>query len=142
MKHLEEAVIGTIHAFCAQILRERPVEAVVDPAFEELSEGESSRIYGRAFRAWLQQRLDQPSPGLRRALGPAGLARFWDAAPPLDQLKQAGWKLVEWRDFPEPWRRPEYDRKGDIDALVEFAARLGANGRATRNAPATICINR
>ncbi len=30
LKHLEEASIGTIHSFCAQILRERPVEANVD----------------------------------------------------------------------------------------------------------------
>src|SRR5207248_5523146 len=38
LEHLEEAAIGTIHAFCAQILHERPVEAVVDPAFQELSQ--------------------------------------------------------------------------------------------------------
>ena len=38
LEHLEEAAIGTIHSFCAQILRERPVEARVDPAFEELTE--------------------------------------------------------------------------------------------------------
>src|SRR5579863_2548332 len=36
LEHLEEASIGTIHSFCAQILRERPVEAVVDPSYEEL----------------------------------------------------------------------------------------------------------
>jgi len=56
LEHLEEASIGT-HSFflCAQILRERPVEAVVDPAFEELSEQQSSRIYERAFRAWIQR---------------------------------------------------------------------------------------
>jgi ATP-dependent helicase/nuclease subunit A len=38
LEHLEEASIGTIHSFCAQLLRERPVEARVDPAFQELSE--------------------------------------------------------------------------------------------------------
>src|SRR5947209_56205 len=38
LARLEEASIGTIHSFCAQLLRERPVEARVDPAFEELSE--------------------------------------------------------------------------------------------------------
>src|SRR5271170_4138738 len=42
LEHLEEASIGTIHSFCAQILRERPVEAVVDPAFEELSEQQAA----------------------------------------------------------------------------------------------------
>ncbi len=65
---MEEASIGTIHSFCAQILRERPVEAVVDPAFEELSEQQASRIYERAFRSWIQRKLGEGAPGLRRAL--------------------------------------------------------------------------
>ena len=38
LKRLEEASIGTIHSFCAQILRERPVEARIDPAFQDLPE--------------------------------------------------------------------------------------------------------
>src|SRR5437763_9910485 len=38
LKHLEDAAIGTIHSFCAQILRERPVEAGIDPAFVEAAE--------------------------------------------------------------------------------------------------------
>ena len=57
LKYFEEASIGTIHSFCAQILRERPVEACVDPAFEELSEQESNRLNHRAFRTWLERRL-------------------------------------------------------------------------------------
>src|SRR5207244_10093374 len=67
VERLEEASVGTIHSFCAQILRERPVEAVVDPAFEEISEHESSRLYERAFRSWLQHKLGEPAPALRRA---------------------------------------------------------------------------
>src|SRR5207248_2845902 len=47
---LEEARIGTIHSFCAEILRERPVEANIDPAFEELSEIDASRLYRQVFR--------------------------------------------------------------------------------------------
>src|SRR6476660_2028175 len=31
LEELEEASIGTIHSFCAQILRSRPVEARIDP---------------------------------------------------------------------------------------------------------------
>lgn len=36
--HVERCFIGTIHSFCARLLRERPVEAGVDPGFEELDE--------------------------------------------------------------------------------------------------------
>src|ERR1051325_8187854 len=45
LEGLEEGSMGPIQSFCAQSLRERPVEARVDPSFEELSEQESGRIY-------------------------------------------------------------------------------------------------
>ncbi len=117
LKHLEEAVIGTIHGFCTQILRERPVEAVVDPAFEEMSEGEIARLFNRAFRTWLERSLNRPAPALRRALV--------RGAAPIEQLKKAGWTLVEWRDFPAAWRRSAFDREGEINALVASAVELG-----------------
>ncbi|MEE8384860.1 MAG: UvrD-helicase domain-containing protein, partial [Dehalococcoidia bacterium] len=36
--------VGTIHSFCARLLRERPVEAGVDPAFTEMDEAEDERL--------------------------------------------------------------------------------------------------
>jgi len=57
----------------AEVLRERPVEACVDPAFEELAEKEQQRIYDRAFYAWFERALNEERPGLRRALrAPSG----------------------------------------------------------------------
>jgi ATP-dependent exoDNAse (exonuclease V) beta subunit len=82
LEHLEEAAIGTIHAFCAQILRERPVEARVDPGFVELSEQEANRLYRRAFRAWLEAQLSGESPGLRRAFARLAYRESWDPAGP------------------------------------------------------------
>src|SRR5436190_13048053 len=35
---LEEAHVNTIHGFCAELIRERPVEACVDPLFAVLTE--------------------------------------------------------------------------------------------------------
>jgi ATP-dependent exoDNAse (exonuclease V) beta subunit len=119
LEHLEEASIGTIHSFCAQILRERPVEAVVDPAFEELSEQQASRIYERAFRAWIQRKLGEGAPGLRRSLVRLASADSFDRASPMEQLQYAAWKLIEWRDHPAPWRRVLFNRKAEIDRLVE-----------------------
>jgi len=54
LRQLEAAHIGTIHAFCADMLRERPVEAKVDPLFEVASEDESERLYDEAFTRWFQ----------------------------------------------------------------------------------------
>jgi ATP-dependent helicase/nuclease subunit A len=119
LEHLEEASIGTIHSFCAQILRERPVEAVVDPAFEELSEQQASRIYERAFRAWMQRKLGEGAPGLRRALVRLASRDSYDGASPIEQLQYAAWKLIEWRDHPAPWRTKEFKRESEIDRLVE-----------------------
>jgi ATP-dependent exoDNAse (exonuclease V) beta subunit len=119
LEHLEEASIGTIHSFCAQILRERPVEAVVDPAFEELSEQQASRLYERAFRAWMQKKLGEGSPGLRRALVRLASRDSLDSASPMEQLQFAAAKLIEWRDHPAPWRRMPFEREREIDRIVE-----------------------
>ena len=124
LEHLEEASIGTIHSFCAQLLRERPVEARVDPAFQELSEQESSRLYQRSFRAWLERRLSEPSPGLRRAFARLAWRDSWDDSPPLEQLQYAGRKLVEWRDYPAAWRREPFSRDEEIGTLVRMAREL------------------
>src|SRR3984893_598291 len=119
LEHLEEASIGTIHSFCAQILRERPVEAVIDPAFEELSEQQASRLYERAFRAWMQKKLGEGSPGLRRALVRLASRDSFDSASPMEQLQFAAAKLIEWRDHPAPWRRMPFERDREIDRLIE-----------------------
>ena len=118
LEHLEEASIGTIHAFCAQILRERPVEAVVDPAFQELTDQQASRIFERAFRAWFQQKLAEGAPALRRALARLAARESSDAGPPITQLQYAAWKLIEWRDHPAAWRQPPFHRSAEIDQLI------------------------
>src|SRR5262249_11247814 len=61
LETLEEAHVNTIHGFCAELLRERPVEACVDPLFAVLTEAQADRMYTRAFRAWLQEALKNPS---------------------------------------------------------------------------------
>lgn len=121
---LEEASIGTIHSFCAQILRERPVEAGVDPAFEELNEQASARLYQRAFRAWLERRLNVSSPGLRRAFARLAWPESWNDTPPLEQLQFAGKKLVEWRDYRAAWRREPFAREEEIDTIVRLVREL------------------
>jgi ATP-dependent exoDNAse (exonuclease V) beta subunit len=126
LERLEEASIGTIHSFCAQILRERPVEAGVDPGFEELTEQEAGRLYRRAFRSWLERRLDEDSPGLRRAFARLSWRDAWEDSSAIDQLQRAGWKLVEWRDFPAPWRRDTFAREAEIDTLARMTRDLAA----------------
>ncbi len=122
LETLEEAHVNTIHGFCAELLRERPVEASVDPLFAVLTEPQADRLYGRAFRAWLQEALQDPPEGLRRALrrtsAPAFRGNVGDSDGPIDRLRGAGRTLAEWRDYTRPWHRPAFDRAAEASRLI------------------------
>jgi ATP-dependent helicase/nuclease subunit A len=124
LKRLEEARIGTIHSFCAEILRQRPVEARIPPGFEELDEVQAMALYARAFDTWIQNALGRMSPGLRRALSRISAVPDREEGSPLDRLRSAGHHFIEWRDFPAPWRRQPFDREHEIDILVEQVGQL------------------
>jgi ATP-dependent helicase/nuclease subunit A len=57
---IERFFAGTIHAFCARLLRERPVEAGVAPGFAELDDVEE-RMLRR--RAWVDYRAQASATG-------------------------------------------------------------------------------
>jgi ATP-dependent exoDNAse (exonuclease V) beta subunit len=120
LETLEEAHVNTIHGFCAELLRERPVEACVDPLFVVLTEPQAARLYDRAFAAWLQLALQEPPEGARRALRRTSAPSFGGGGSdgPVDRLRNAGRALAEWRDFPAPWHRPPFDRVEEITRLV------------------------
>ncbi|HEY6291601.1 MAG TPA: UvrD-helicase domain-containing protein, partial [Terriglobia bacterium] len=111
---LEESHISTIHGFCADLLRARPVEACVDPRFESLDEAAARRLYDEAFERWLEEKLENPPEGIRRAL-----RRRSRDDDPTARLRAAGWELAGWQDYPAPWRRDPFPREAEINALVE-----------------------
>ena len=49
LSELELARVGTIHAFCGDLLRERPVQAGIDPLFEVAAEDEAEGLANQAF---------------------------------------------------------------------------------------------
>jgi ATP-dependent helicase/nuclease subunit A len=68
LRHLERLFAGTIHAFCAHLLRERPVEAGVAPGFTELDEiAEVDQRY-RAWRDYLDRERARGSTILQELL--------------------------------------------------------------------------
>jgi ATP-dependent exoDNAse (exonuclease V) beta subunit len=125
----EESHVSTIHGFCAELLRQRPVEARVDPAFVVLTESQAEQFFEEAFLAWLHERLGSPGEGLRRALRRPSRWRpdEDDENGPVDRLKRAARDLAEWRDHEAAWRRPAYDRERAIDALVETLGAFAAD---------------
>ncbi len=117
----EEAHVSTIHGFCAEILRERPVEARVDPAFVVLTDTQTDRLFEEAFTSWLHDQLAFPSEGVRRSLR---RPMRWrpeddDGDGPIERLRRAARDLREWRDHTTPWTRPSYDRRLSIKLLME-----------------------
>lgn len=121
LEQLELARIGTIHAFCGDLLHERPVEAAIDPLFEVAAEDEVQALADEAFDGWFETVLADPPEGIRRLL-----RRRSDRGDlPREQLRNAMSNLREHRDFPAPWRRDPFDRDNRIDALVGELAALG-----------------
>ncbi|HUT33698.1 MAG TPA: UvrD-helicase domain-containing protein [Planctomycetota bacterium] len=68
LEDLGHAPIGTIHGFCAGLLRERPVEAGVDPQFAVADELTASLLRDRAWSDWLEAELAAGSSALLRAV--------------------------------------------------------------------------
>jgi ATP-dependent exoDNAse (exonuclease V) beta subunit len=124
---LEEAHVSTIHGFCADLLRERPVEGRVDPLFRVLTEGQAERLFTAAFDAWLQEHLERPPEGVRRSLRrPSRTMRAGDNNEdgPVERLRRAAFDLSQWRDFRRTWRREPFDRAAAIDAVTPLVHRL------------------
>lgn len=53
LSNLESFFAGTIHSFCARLLRERPVESGVAPGFTELDETQDFELRQRAWRDFI-----------------------------------------------------------------------------------------
>jgi ATP-dependent exoDNAse (exonuclease V) beta subunit len=126
---LEEAHVGTIHGFCADLLKQRPLQAGVDPLFEVAIEEESDRLLRRVFDRFLEEKLEDPPDGIRRLLRRA--ARRDEG--PVDELWRSARRLLDLRDFETPWQIRSFDREGEIDGLVERALRLAERAEKASN---------
>jgi ATP-dependent helicase/nuclease subunit A len=116
LEELEAAHIGTIHGFCSDLLRERPVEACVDPLFEVADDEARGRMMDDAFEPWFQKQLADPSPAVRRVLRRRSRER--DTPGPRIVLRNAVSALIDQRDFDAPWEPITFEREAAIDAVL------------------------
>jgi len=75
-RDLDSAEVSTIHSFCARLLRERPVEAHVDPEFVTPEEGVALELFEEVFAAWVDEAARAEGPvadAFRRGLSPDAL---------------------------------------------------------------------
>ncbi|TMI88475.1 MAG: hypothetical protein E6H00_12435 [Bacillati bacterium ANGP1] len=95
LEDLEIAPISTIHAFAADLLRERPVEAGVDPAFTVADELSASLFRTEAWDRWLEGQKDAGGGALRELI---------ECGVSLGHLRSVGDALLRYRDVVvEPW---------------------------------------
>ncbi len=68
LSRLDSCFVGTIHAFGARLLRERPVEAGLDPGFTELDEAEDGAARREAWDRFAEELFLTADPLLARLL--------------------------------------------------------------------------
>jgi len=83
---IDSCFVGTIHAFAARLLRERPVEAGLDPRFEEMDEPEDGVARNEAWDRFTESLFFGEDPRL---------ARLIELGIPLEDLREAFGTLCE-----------------------------------------------
>ena len=115
---LEACFVGTIHAFCARLLRERPVEAGVDPGFREMDEPEDHVARDAAWQRHVQSLFVANDPVIPR-LSALGVR--------LDDLREAYDEICDNSDV-EPAFGPETpepdfrEARRRVEAFLDQAA--------------------
>ena len=119
---IDRAFLGTIHSFCAKLLRERPLEAGLDPGFREVQETEAYRAQQKSWTDFLERLAAAEDPRLRQ-LNELGI--------PPAQLQEAFNQLVENPDVDfvhHPAEHPDPDGVAGLrtafDGLLDRASRL------------------
>ena len=125
IRGFDSASIQTLHSFAGQILRERPLDIGLPPAFEVVESIEADINFQECWETWLDEALDVggSAPALARAMA-LGLR--------LDQLREIAASFHERYDLldkpfpvlPAPSRTAVQriiDAKGEILSLIPLA---------------------
>ena len=114
LSNLEQCHLETIHSFCARLLRERPIEAGLDPEFAELDDLDNTLLKEEAWERYLLNLKIEESPSLMHleelAIKPSELADCYKTictysevkpafqASPKPNLKEAIKELISFSD--------------------------------------------
>ncbi len=120
---LDRAHVATIHGFCSALLRERPVEAGIDPGFAVADKLRQTVIEETVWDEWIRGELAselQPAVAEAHALGFR-----------LRQIRELAGKLLNHRDALGDVPEPHADTGGDglLAELARAADDFEARGR-------------
>ena len=117
LEHIERTFLGTIHSFCARLLRERPVEAGVDLEFGEIDEAQDSEFRALAWAEHVARMVATGNP-LVDELEHLGIE--------LGELMPAFERMAGYPDVDE-WPAPDVplpDKAPIVTALQNFVAHI------------------
>ncbi len=119
LRGLNHAHIETIHAFASSLLRERPVEADLDPGFEVLDVLPAQLEFESQYREWLNAQMAGDPP-------PAALIAVLDFDLRFELVRQAAENLHRHRDMLPlgAYGRIEVDAAAALDGLAPYIAEL------------------
>ena len=118
LSQLDHLFAGTIHSFCARLLRERPIEAKLDPDFEELEEDENFLLRDRCWAEYLDRLHTEGAPILQDVME-LGLAKPAE----LRSIYRNVCLYPEVRVVREKQDRPDFSK--DRTALKKYLTRVG-----------------
>lgn len=109
LQNIERCFLGTVHSFCARLLRERPIEANLDLSFKELEESDDIELLKEAWGYYLQTLQETKSNELRN-IDNLGVS--------VDELFQC---LREMKEYPDvEWVTENVERPDLISAYDSF----------------------
>jgi ATP-dependent helicase/nuclease subunit A len=68
LSDLDTAAISTFHSFAVSLLKERPIEAGLDPHFTALDDMQSELLFREVWESWISRALSERNPSLEKAL--------------------------------------------------------------------------
>ncbi|RNB70965.1 hypothetical protein EDM55_09275 [Brevibacillus centrosporus] len=104
LQDIDRCYIGTIHSFCGRLLRERPIEARLDPMFRELEEEEVALLRDQCWDEYLM--------GLIESGQEASIAELLSLQVNVEDLRQVYRRMCEYTDVQIesiPTSRPDFD---------------------------------
>ena len=141
LDELDRCFLGTVHSFCAAILRERPIEADLEPDFEELDDLADDLLLERAWHEYLSK-VQNAGPDILEELQELGvdaqdlydcykaLSTYPDVdvvscpvpRPDLDAVRQELYDLLDWAEAVMPQDTPAKGWDG-LQELLRTALR-------------------
>jgi ATP-dependent helicase/nuclease subunit A len=130
LARLDRAEIGTIHSFCAHVLREYPIEAGLDPGFQVDQGDRFDDLFRREWPRWLDTELGKAPPrkdAWKRVLGKISLV----------EMEAVARALCSFRIPPDAARSMEFFERM-AGPLADRCAALAAKGPAGNNLTAQL----